>query len=80
MLNIISKRKTEFFLLIFVVSRLKRMVIPLKPKKPDSEYYSEYLIVVNDSIPLIYLYDNIYRIHELSYTSRFYLDGILKGG
>jgi hypothetical protein len=56
------------------------LIIPLKPKKPDSEYYSEYLIFVNDSIPLMYLYDNIDRIHELSYPSRFYLDGILKGG
>lgn len=56
------------------------LIIPLKPKKNDSGFYSEYLIIVDDSIPLTYLHDNIDLIHMLSYPSRFYLDGIFKGG
>lgn len=56
------------------------LIIPLKPKKCDSGFYSEYLIFVNDDIPLMYLYDNIELIHKLSYPSEFYLNGTSKGG
>jgi hypothetical protein len=56
------------------------LIIPLKHRKSDSGFYSEYLIFVDDNIPLNYLYDNIEMIHKLSYPSKFYLNGIKKGG
>jgi hypothetical protein len=48
---------------------------PIKPKRKNSGFESKYLIIVNDEIPTIYLYQNL---NELDKSFCFNILG--KGG
>jgi hypothetical protein len=38
------------------------LITPLKPDKKSSEWFSEYLLIVNDEIPINYIYTNLDKI------------------